>query len=217
MDDRAYAPDGSPIPLYARLPALGEPELIHGAAPPGAAILELGAGAGRITHGLVALGHPVVAVDQSPDMLAHIDGAETVVADIETLELGRRFPVVLLASHFVNDVDRQHVRVFLACCARHVMPDGQVLLEGYPAGWEPSHDWREIDGIRMRMRSFILDGSLLQGEMEYVVNGRTYYHAFDALLVSDDELRADLRAVGLEPRRTLDPGGAWVEAVPIRS
>ena len=215
MGDAEYATDGSPVPLYATLPALGEPELVHAAVPAGAEILELGAGAGRITHGLLELGHPVVAVDQSPEMLAHVVGAETFLADIESLELARRFPVVLLASHFVNDVDRDHVRAYLACCARHVLPDGQVLLEGYPAGWEPSTDWREIGDIRLRMRRFSLDRSLLHGEMEYVVDGRTYLHAFDALLVSDERLDSDLRAAGLERRRTLDPSGAWIEARPL--
>lgn len=217
MGGAEYARDGSPIPFYATLPPLGEAELVHAAVPAGAEILELGAGAGRITRRLRALGHAVVAVDQSPEMLGHIEGAETVHSDIETLELGRRFPVVLLASHFVNDVDRDHVREFLACCARHVLPGGQVILEGYPTGWEPSTEWRTIEGIRLRLRSFTLDGSLLHGEMEYLVSGRAYHHVFDALLVSGDELDADLRAAGLERTRTLDPDGAWIEAVPIGS
>ncbi len=99
------APDGSPVLLYSRLPALGEPELIHEAVPAGAEILELGAGAGRITHELLALGHEVVAVDNSSAMLAFIRGAETILADLETLDLGRRFPVVVLASNFINDPD----------------------------------------------------------------------------------------------------------------
>jgi 2-polyprenyl-3-methyl-5-hydroxy-6-metoxy-1,4-benzoquinol methylase len=127
-----YAPDGSPVPFYARMPPRGEPELIHAAIPAGVEILELGAGAGRITHPLLRLGHPVVAVDQSPQMLAFIDGAETVVADIETLALGRRFPVVLLASNFINDPEQARRRSFLAGCARHVLPAGQVLVEGFP-------------------------------------------------------------------------------------
>src|SRR5919198_5137029 len=50
------APDGSPVEIYRRLPATGEPELIHGAIPAGASILELGCGAGRITHELIRLG-----------------------------------------------------------------------------------------------------------------------------------------------------------------
>jgi SAM-dependent methyltransferase len=184
--------------------------------PAGSEILELGAGAGRITHHLLALGHPVVAVDESREMLAHIVGAETVLAAIESLALGRLFPVVLLASNFVNDPDRSRVRRFLACCARHVLPDGQVLLQGYPKNWEPSTDWRELGGVQLRLRSFELAGDRLHGEMEYVVNGRTLLHAFEALLVSEDELDRDLRAAGLERRQTLDPSGAWIEAVPAR-
>lgn len=217
MANAEYAPDGSPVPLYAALPALGEPELIHDAVPAGSEILELGAGAGRITRDLLALGHPVVAVDQSREMLAHIVGAETVLADIESLALGRRFPVVLLASNFVNDPDRSRVRRFLECCARHVLPDGQVLLQGYPKHWEPSTDWREAGGVRLCLRSFELAGDLLRGEMEYVVDGRTLLHAFEARLVGDAELDLDLRAAGLERRRTLDPSGAWIEAVPARA
>jgi SAM-dependent methyltransferase len=213
--DAEYAKDGSPVPLYAALPTLGEPEIVHGAVPERAEILELGAGAGRITRGLVALGHPVLAVDQSSEMLSHVVGAKTVLGDIETLDLGRSFPVVLLASNFVNDADRARVRRVLACCARHVRPDGQVLLEGYPRGWKPDTSWREVGDIHLRMRSFSLEGSLLRGEMEYVVDGRVYLHSFDALLVSDAELDRDLRAAGLERRRTLDPRGAWLEAAPV--
>jgi SAM-dependent methyltransferase len=216
MSAAGYAQDGSPVPLYAALPPLGEPELVHEAIPPGAEILELGAGAGRITHRLLELGHPVVAVDQSREMLAHVVGAESVLGDIETLDLGRRFPVVLLASNFVNDADRERARRFLECCARHVLPDGQVLLEGFPRTWTPEEGWREIGEVRLRLCSFTLHDDLLHGEMEYVVDGRTYHHSFDALLVSDDELDRDLEAAGLERRRTLDPRGAWIEAVPTR-
>lgn len=101
----ATAPDGSPVGLYATLAPLGEPELIDAAVPPGSEILELGCGAGRLTHELLALRHPVVAVDNSPEMLAHVRGAETVLSDIETLQLDRTFPVVLLASNFLNATD----------------------------------------------------------------------------------------------------------------
>lgn len=83
------ARDGSPVELYARLSSFGEPELVHGAIPPGAEILELGAGAGRMTHRFVAFGHPVTAVDSSAEMLARISGATTVHADIVGLDLGR--------------------------------------------------------------------------------------------------------------------------------
>ena len=59
--------------------------------------------ASRMT--LIALGHEVVAVDNSSAMLAFVRGAETVLADMETLDLERRFPVVVLASNSIDDPD----------------------------------------------------------------------------------------------------------------
>jgi SAM-dependent methyltransferase len=210
-----YAPDGSPVVLYATLGALGEPELVHDAIPPSSEILELGAGAGRITRALTALGHPVVAVDQSQAMLDRIEGAETVLADIETLSLERRFPVVLLASNFVNDPDRERVRAYLECCARHVLPHGQVLIQGYPRDWRPDSEWRQLGEVSVRLRRFTLVGPLLRGEMEYVVEGETVTHAFEARMVTDAEVDRDLAAAGLRRRGFLDERGAWIEAVPL--
>lgn len=212
-----FAPDGSPVALYARLPSLGEPELIHDAVPAGAEILELGAGAGRVTHQLLALGHTVVAVDNSAEMLARIEGAETVLADIEKLELGRRFPVVVLASNFINHPGNAERRAFLACCARHVLPEGQVLLQGFPRDWTPSTRWAEQGGVRFRLRNFTLDRGHVSGEMEYVVDGRSLVHAFESRLLTAEELDEDLRSVGLRRVRELDERGSWIEAAPRRS
>jgi SAM-dependent methyltransferase len=212
-----FAPDGSPIALYASLPPLGEAELIHDAVPAVAEILELGAGAGRVTHGLLALGHAVVAVDNSADMLARIEGAETVLADMLTLDLGRRFPVVVLASNFINEPSAGQRRAFLDVCARHVQADGQVLLQGFPRDWEPNTEWTEIGPVRLRMRTFELDGDVVTGEMEYLVGGERLVHAFASKQLSDDELDADLAAVGLRRVRELDDRGSWIEAAPIRS
>lgn len=101
----AVAPDGSPVSLYRTLPGDAEARFISSALPAGAPILELGCGAGRVTRHLVALGHHVTGVDNSPAMLAEIEemeGAEGVFGDLLTLDLSpRRWPVVLLASHFM--------------------------------------------------------------------------------------------------------------------
>jgi 2-polyprenyl-3-methyl-5-hydroxy-6-metoxy-1,4-benzoquinol methylase len=75
MDDHvgtgpgAITNDGCAVDFYALLPAFGEPEIVHGAVPAGATILELGCGTGRILRPLAALGHPVTGVDDSQDML----------------------------------------------------------------------------------------------------------------------------------------------------
>ncbi|MGH3324371.1 MAG: class I SAM-dependent methyltransferase, partial [Streptomyces sp.] len=86
-----FTPDGCSVEMYVRLPGNGETEIIAAAAPPGATLLELGAGAGRMTRPLLARGFRVTAVDESAAMLAKIEGAPTVRAAIEDLELEQRF------------------------------------------------------------------------------------------------------------------------------
>jgi len=208
------APDGSPVLLYAMLPSLGEADVIHEAVPAGCEILELGAGAGRITHELLDLGHAVVAVDNSAEMLAFIRGAETVLADMESLGLERRFPAVVLASNFINEPESESRRAYLECCARHVLPSGQVLLQGFPPDWAPNTDWTEHGDVRLRLRSWKQQGDLISGEMEYVVDGEVLHHTFESKLLNVEGLDSDLRAVGLRRTRTLDERGAWTEAVP---
>ena len=56
-------PDGCAVDFYARITARGEPEIVHDAAGPGASVLELGCGAGRITHPLLAPGWFAAAAD----------------------------------------------------------------------------------------------------------------------------------------------------------
>ena len=90
--------DGCAVEVYARLPPGPEADLIHTHSGPGTSILDLGAGTGRTADPLVDLGHRVVAVDNSAAMLALVRGAETVLADIEGLQLGERFEVVLLRA-----------------------------------------------------------------------------------------------------------------------
>ena len=55
---------------------------------PGASVLDLGSGPGRIANPLARAGHDVVAVDDSQAMLDHVEGATTVLADLWTLDLG---------------------------------------------------------------------------------------------------------------------------------
>ncbi|MEV6449481.1 hypothetical protein [Amycolatopsis sp. NPDC051716] len=57
--------DGSPVDVYLLLPPNGEAEIVHAAVPPDASILELGSGAGRVTHPLLELGHQVRRTSES--------------------------------------------------------------------------------------------------------------------------------------------------------
>lgn len=214
------APDGSPVEAYRRLPPNGEAEIVHAAIPAGSEILELGAGAGRVTRRLVALGHPVVAVDESREMLAElagVDRVERVHARIEELDLGRRFPVVLLASHLVNAREPQR-SAFLAGARRHAQPDAAIAIEVYP----PATSWhsgaRSTSGpVEIALEDVRLDSPHLSATVSYTIDGRTWRQSFEAELLDEPRVREVLSGAGLQFDRWLDEARGWLLARPARS
>jgi 2-polyprenyl-3-methyl-5-hydroxy-6-metoxy-1,4-benzoquinol methylase len=208
------------VELYALAPPEGEPEIVHAAVPSGAEILELGCGAGRITHRLVELGHPVVGVDQSPEMLAHVRGAETVLAEIETLDLGRTFPVVLLASQLVNTPDQQQRSAFLMTCRRHVQADGLVVSQRASPTLEVSPEASadvviEAHGFRRWLHNPTLEGRILSGEMHHQFGDQEWVESFTTQILDDDEIEGELFAVELRLDQWLDPKRLWLAAKPL--
>jgi SAM-dependent methyltransferase len=205
------------VELYSLLPPMGEPAIVHAAIPAGAGILELGAGAGRVTHPLLALGHPVVAVDESAEMLARVRAAETVRARIQELHLGRRFDVVLLASFLVNTPDRELRGRFLAACREHVHDHGCVLVQRHEPRWfdEAAEGERTSEGITFRLRDLTRPGpGLLSATVEYQVGERRWTQWFTAERLDDRQLAAALGEAGLAVDAYLTTDGSWVRAVP---
>lgn len=206
-------PDGCPVEVYTRLPAGEEPGLIHGAVPAGASILELGAGAGRVTHPLVALGHPVTAVDESAAMLEHVRGAATVQGAIETLDLGVRFDAVVLGSHLVNTPDPGQRAAFLAACARHVAPGGSVLIEqvseAFFAGMAPTFVDHGTITARFRDVRRPAPGRLAM-TIDYAADGGSWTQR---LVCARFDL-AELGAAGLGFAGLLTADGSWFRARP---
>jgi SAM-dependent methyltransferase len=210
-------PDGCAVDLYARLPDFGEPAIVHDAVRPGAFILELGCGTGRLTRPLVALGHPVVAVDESPEMLAHVRDAETVCARIEGLALGRRFAVVLLASHLINVADEPIRRALLTACRDHVADDGCVIIQHHPPSWfEAAAETEDIrGGIIFRLRDVSRPApNLVSATVEYVVGDQRWTQTFTSMCLPDSELAAALASAGLRLDRYLTENQSWFRAVP---
>jgi len=210
----SYTNDGSPVELYALLPAFGEPALIHAAIPAGATVLELGAGAGRVTQPLAALGHPVLAVDNSADMLAHVRGAETLLADIETLRLDRRFDAVLLASHLINTPDASQRQALLATAAHHVT--GHVLIQWHPPAWFDRVDStsHQAGPVAITVRDIVRDGDLLSATVHYDGAGHHWEHPFTALRLSIEDITAELAAAGLRFGDWLTDDQTWFTATP---
>jgi SAM-dependent methyltransferase len=210
-------PDGCAVDFYALMPDFGEPGIVHEAAGAGASILELGCGAGRITHPLVALGHPVVAVDESPEMLAHVQGAETVCTRIQDLDLGRRFGVVLLASHLINANDETR-STFLDACRRHVANDGCVIVQQHSPEWFAAAKDSEVtrDGVIYRLRDVSRPApDLVSATVEYVAGDRCWTQTFTTKRLHEAALAAALSAAGLRLDRYLTEDRSWFRAVPV--
>ncbi|WP_283136489.1 class I SAM-dependent methyltransferase [Rhizohabitans arisaemae] len=203
-------PDGCAVEFYDLLPVMGEPEIVHGAVPAGASILELGCGTGRILRPLAEYGHPVLGVDESPAMLARLSDLPTVCAQIESLELDRVFDVVLLASTLIN-ADPEQRRAFLGTCRRHVAPGGVVVVQQTDPNWfgtvEPGEHLH--DGIRRVIRQVRRAGRRVDVVVDYHVGDRTWTHAFDRHPIDQDELMADLASAGLRFDRLLTDDHTW--------
>lgn len=211
-------PDGSPVEMYLHLPAgREEAELVHGALPDGAEILELGCGVGRVTHELVHLGHPVVAVDESEEMLSHVRGAQTVCSRIEELDLDHRFACVLMMSHLVNTEDSQRSALLVAA-ARHVAADGVVLIERYDPSWQPEEGPPRRHGdVLISLEDVRTGPDHFSATARYQLGETIWLQPFTAWILDDRELGESLAAAGLEFSHRPDDSGRWVAARPILS
>lgn len=213
-------PDGCAVDLYAAVPARGEPELIHATAPTGAAVLEFGCGTGRISTPLARLGHRVVGVDESAEMLARCVGITTVQAQIQSLRLPERFPVVVLPSHLINTSDKDLRDAFLRTCREHVERSGMVLIQRHRRGWVAEATDSAHDDGTLRSSLQVLDRpapDLLHGRMTYELGDSVWEHEFTARDVPDEELPDVLAAADLRLERILTDDGSWLVAVPTAS
>ncbi|XIG77626.1 SAM-dependent methyltransferase [Streptomyces sp. SGAir0957] len=216
----AITPDGCAVELYSRLPVEGEPDIVAGAVPAGATLLELGCGVGRVTHPLVERGFTVTAVDESPEMLERVRGARTVRSTIEGLDLGERFDVVMLGSILVNTGDAAVRRGMLDTCRRHVAEGGRVVIQ------------RERDGVHEGLpREHVLpDGAVIRKvaseevagsdgvrsvRVEYVFPDAVWTQTYRIRPMVVPEFERALAEAGLRADRYLTEDESWVRAVPV--
>lgn len=205
----SVAPDGSPVELYGVLPERGEGELVAQAVPRGAAVLELGCGAGRVTRQLVRRGFRVTAVDESAEMLAHVRGAETVHGRIEELDLGRRFDAVLLLGNLLT-VEPATRRAFLEAARRH---SDLLVVETLPLAWRPREGESALGEVVSRLRVERVEDGVVHGAVDYEARGERWTHAFAMRVFrNEDELDAALRDGGFRLERWLDRERGWFVA-----
>jgi SAM-dependent methyltransferase len=114
----------------------------------GGPVLELGAGSGRVTAALARAGHEVLAVEPAAAMrargqarLASLGLAERVTwldADMRTLELGRRVPLVVAPFNALMHLDTLADQdAALGAARRHLAPGGTFAADVYAPRFAP--------------------------------------------------------------------------------
>ncbi|MFE0490348.1 class I SAM-dependent methyltransferase [Streptomyces griseoaurantiacus] len=214
----AITPDGCAVELYSRLPVGEEPDIIAAAVPAGARILELGCGAGRMTHPLLERGFRVTAVDESAEMLERVRGARTIRRPIEDLRLDESFDVVLLASFLVHAGDEEVRRGLLRTCARHVAAEGCVLIQREGEDYHTDLPRERVDPggftVRIRAAEPVGDG-VNEVRAEYEFPDATWTQTFLSRPLTEERFEEALAEAGLRVDRCLTQDGTWVRAVPV--
>jgi SAM-dependent methyltransferase len=213
----AITPDGCAVELWARLPVGTEPDVVAAAVPPGARLLELGCGVGRVTRPLLERGFDVTAVDESAEMLERVpDGARRVLSTIEDLDLGETFDAVLLGSFLVHAGDVAVRQGLLATCRRHVADGGVVLLqrEGDEHHDVPRRRPLPPDGELHVVSAREVEPGVNSVHVEYRYPDATWSQTFRRRPLSHADLDAALAAAGLVAERHLTDDRTWVLAVP---
>ncbi|MDF3302084.1 class I SAM-dependent methyltransferase [Streptomyces tropicalis] len=208
-------PDGCAVELYTRLPAGTEPDVVAAAVPAGAHLLELGCGAGRVTHPLLERGFTVTAVDESREMLDRVRGARTVHSPIEDLDLGTTFDVVMLASFLVHASDAAVRRALLRTCVRHLAATGCVLIQREGEAWHTHVPRERVDpaGFTVRIVSAEPAGDGVNSvTAAYEFPDATWTQTFLSRPLTREQFEGALAEVGLKVDAYLTADRTWVRA-----
>jgi SAM-dependent methyltransferase len=96
------------------------------------AVLDAGCGTGRVAISLAERGVDVVGVDVDASMLAEArrlaPSISWIEADLATLDLGRTFPVVLLAGNVPLFCPPRNREALVSSCASHVEVGGAMIV-----------------------------------------------------------------------------------------
>jgi SAM-dependent methyltransferase len=215
----AITADGCAVEVYRRLQPAGEPELVHATVPAGAAVLDLGCGTGRVAVPLADLGHRVVGVDDSAEMLAQLSpDVDGVRSTIEDLHLAERFGAVLLASYLVNTPDAHPRAALLRSARRHLDGGGVLVGQWHPPAWFTSlrpggRHAGALGEVGTELEVLDLTPDLLEAIVRYQVGDLRWEQWFRAARLDVADLDAALAAAGLRRIAWLTPDQEWWAAV----
>jgi SAM-dependent methyltransferase len=196
---------GEDLPLWRAL-----------AAEAGGAVLDVGAGTGRVALHLAAAGVPVVALDAEARLLEALERragglpVETVVGDARAFTLERRVALVLVPMQTLQLLGGPRGRAaFLRCALDHLEPGGMVAAALADAmdcfdeehDMPPPADAREILGVRYASRLVAVDDegdrAAIRRRRE-IVGPRERYEAEDVVVRLDHVSAAEVAIEGGE-------------------
>lgn len=201
----AYWPLVSPLEEYEG-ETLEILRVLEARAPHARTLLELGSGGGHVAHHLKQR-FSMTLTDLSPEMLdvsrRHNPDCEHISGDMRTLDLQRRFDVVLAHDAIDYMTCESDLEAAIATAHRHLAPDGLALLvpDHVAERYEPGSDEGGRDGDDGRAIRF-LEWSL--PVEPGATTGSTHY----AFLVR--EIDGSMRSYHEEHRFGLWPTTTWV-------
>ena len=193
----------------------------------GGAVLDVGAGTGRVTLDLARRGVAVVALDSDAALLAALEhraaglAVETAVGDAREFALDRRFALVLVPMQTLQLLGGPAGRAdFLRRALDHLEPGGLVAaaLADAMNCFDDEHDVppppevREFGGVRYASRLLDVvdeDGRAAIHRLREIVGPGERYDAADDVVrldrVTADEVAAEAAALGFltEPHRLI--------------
>jgi SAM-dependent methyltransferase len=209
--------DGCSVELYRSLPYRGDLDGVRDLLKPGTSVLELGAGAGRLTRKLREWGLNVTAVDNSPDMLAHVpEGAARVESDIEDLALGDAFDTALLASCLINQPSPLTRTSFAATARRHLAQGGQLLVERHDPAWLTTAQVGRVagaNGLEVFVEAVRRVGLVTEMTLRYEISNQAWRHSFHASPLSESEIEGLFAEAGFHGCEWFGPKRTWVRAI----
>ena len=132
--------DNSDLPFY-----------LHYAKTQGSPILDLAAGAGRVSIALAKAGFEVVALEESESMInqarkriaslpSDIASRITLVqGDMAEFSLGTKFSLVIIPYSFGHLLTTESQLASLSCIREHLKPDGIFILDLFPGAIQHRH------------------------------------------------------------------------------
>jgi SAM-dependent methyltransferase len=198
--------------------------------PDGEAVLDVGAGTGRVSLSLARAGHHVVAIDNDPALLSELEAravglpVQTQQADARTFFLaGRSFPLIIVPMQTIQLLGGAGAHcAFLQQARAHLLPGGVVALaiaatedfeefEWHDGDHLPLPDIEEIGGsvyfsqptaVRRSGNTFVLERRRQTIDAE---GARTTSNdRIELDILSPEQLEETGREAGLHPIDVLD-------------